>query len=66
MTGLALVAALAGLLVVVLAVVVVLVVRRRSTPKFETYQPGVYNSLEKRYEGPGTQHLNAGPQLPMG
>ena len=66
MTGLALVAALAVLLVVVVAVVVVLVVRRRSTPKFETYQPGVYNSLETRNEGPGTQHLNAGPQLPMG
>ncbi|RMB58723.1 hypothetical protein [Tessaracoccus antarcticus] len=62
MTGVLLLWVLLGLVVVVVAaVVVVLVVRRRATPKFDTYQPGAYNSLETRYEGPGPQHLNLPP-----
>lgn len=55
-----LITVLVAALIIVAAVVVVVgsvvVVRRRRTPRFETYQPGEYHSLEKPYKGPEHEH----------
>lgn len=46
----------AGLVVLIAAAIVMYVVIRRRTPRFETYQPGEYHSIEEAATGPGAQH----------
>lgn len=50
-----------GLVVMAAAMAVVLLVRRGSAPKFETYRPGEYNSLDEPYKGPGPQQPGGTP-----
>lgn len=62
MSGILLMWVLIGLVAVVAAVVVVLVLaRRRSALPYDTYQPGVYNSMEEAPAGPASQRPLAGP-----
>ncbi len=49
---------------IVLAVgAVVVLVRRRGADRYETYQPGKYNSMDEPYRGPGAQHPQSRPPL---
>ncbi len=52
---------LSGLVAVVVAAVTLYLVRRRRTPKFDTYQPREYHSIEEAAKGLGPQQPGGVP-----